>query len=389
MKRVILLGSTGSIGRNTIEVIKTLKEFKIVGLAAYTNHKLLEEQAKHYRPEAITIIDKDYYKSLRRNLRGINILYGEPGITKMMQMVDADILVGALASSLGIFGILKAIEKGMRICLATKEILVSFGEIIMQGTKKSGAKLIPIDSEHSAIYQCLEGKKISEVLNIILTASGGPFLNRKIKNVKKTDVLKHPVWKMGRKITVDSATMMNKGLEVIEAHHLFGLPLEKIKVAIHPEALCHSLVQFIDGSIICHLSTPDMRLPIQYALTAPDRLPSKIKYLDINKVKSLNFFSPDFKKFPCLGLAYEALKVGKSMPAVLNGANAEAVKLFLEDKIEFNEIPAIINKTMTNHTPKKGNIKDYLEAEKWAREFVEKKNGERLKKAIKAERRLT
>jgi len=206
----------------------------------------------------------------------------------------------------------------------------------MKKVKQLGVRLLPIDSEHSAIYQCLEGKNRKDVMNIILTASGGPFLKRSIKNVRKEDVLRHPVWKMGRKITVDSATMMNKGLEVIEAHHLFDFPASMIKVVIHPEAICHSLVQFKDGTMLAQMSTPDMKLPIQYALTAPHRLPSLTPYLDISKVKTLTFLAPDTKKFPCLHLAYSALETGKTMPAVINTANEEAIKLFLDDSIKFH-----------------------------------------------------
>jgi len=367
MKKVILLGSTGSIGCNAIDVMNSLKGFRIVGLAAYTNHGLLLKQAKEIKPDLVTIVKSKFYNHLKDNLKGIKVYYGEEGITEMVENSDADTIICALASSLGVYAILKAIDRKMRVCLATKEILVSFGELIMQRVKKNRVEVIPIDSEHSAIYQCLEGRDMKDLMRIILTASGGPFLNKPMKRVKKSDVLKHPVWKMGTKITVDSATMMNKGLEVIEAHHLFGLPAEKIDIVIHPEAICHSLVQFKDGSLLAQLSTPDMRLPIQYALTAPQRFSSRSKCLEIEKVKSLTFQTPDFKKFPCLSLAYEALHQGRSMPAVLNAANAAAVKLFLEDKIKFNDIPAIIAQIMDKHVPKTGNIEDYIQAEKWAK----------------------
>ena len=371
MKRVILLGSTGSIGNNTVEVIKTLKNFKIVGIATHTNHQSLLGQAAKLKPEAVAIINDKHYKNLKQSLKQTKVFCGEHGILELIQSLEAEILVAAFSSSVGIRGILKAIEKKMRICLATKEILVSFGDVVMRQVKRYGSTIIPIDSEHSAIYQCLEGRRKSDVMNIILTATGGPFLHRPIHNVNRKEVLKHPVWKMGKKITVDSATMMNKGLEVIEAHYLFDLPPEKIKIVIHPEALCHSLVQFVDGGILCQLSTPDMRLPIQYALTAPDRLPSKITYLDIKNIDTIHFSAPNNKKFPCLKLAYKALTIGKSMPTVLNGANAEAVKLFLEDRIKFDEIPAFIAKTMNQHKPCSGTIDNYIEAEKWAREYVQ------------------
>jgi 1-deoxy-D-xylulose-5-phosphate reductoisomerase len=368
MKRVIILGSTGSIGCNTIKVINDLKGYRVVGLAAYGNHKLLADQATQLKPKIITIIDRRHHKTLKTQSKRTRILCGEEGITEMVDTLDADAIICALASAIGIKGVLRAIDKKMDICLATKEILVNFGDIVMKRIKKNGVRLLPIDSEHSAIYQCLEGKNREDVMNIILTASGGPFLKKSIKNVRKEDVLRHPIWKMGRKITVDSATMMNKGLEVIEAHHLFGLPPKMIKVVIHPEAICHSLVQFKDGTMLGQMSTPDMKLPIQYALTAPHRLHSTTPYLDMRKVERLSFLAPNTRKFPCLGLAYSALETGRTMPAVLNTANEEAVKLFLDDKLKFHEIPKIIERVMKKHQPLDGGLDRYLGAINWARE---------------------
>lgn len=370
MKKVILLGSTGSIGRNAIKVIGKLKDHKIVGLAAYKNYKMLRCQTEQIKPRSITLVDKTHYNLLKAYKSNTKVFCGESGITEMIETTKADIVIVAFASAVGIYGIKKAIEKHLRLCLATKEVLVSFGDIIMTEAKRHKADIIPIDSEHSAIYQCLEGKNISDVKAILLTASGGPFLKKSIRNVKKHDVLTHPIWKMGAKITVDSATMMNKGLEVIEAHHLFHMPPERIKVVIHPEAICHSLVQFIDGTMLAQLSTPDMKLPIQYSLTAPERRASCVKYLDITEVKNLGFMRPDLKKFPCLSFAYRALAEGKSMPAVLNAANEEAVRLFLEDKIRFHRIPYIIKKVMEKHKPKKGSIKDYIAWATWAKQTV-------------------
>ena len=370
MKKAIILGSTGSIGRNSVEVITRLKEYKVVGLAAYGNHRLLASQASALKPKIVTIINQRHHKQLKAQLGRTKVLCGEEGITEMVDALDADTIICALASSLGIRGVIRAIEKKLDICLATKEILVNFGNIIMPSVRQLGVKLLPIDSEHSAIYQCLEGKRRADVMNIVLTASGGPFLKRSVRNVRKEEVLRHPVWKMGRKITVDSATMMNKGLEVIEAHHLFDFPAEMIKIVIHPEAICHSLVQFKDGTLLAQLSTPDMKLPIQYALTAPHRLPSATVYLDISKVKSMTFMPPDARKFPCLRLAYTALGIGKTMPAVMNTANEEVVKLFLEDIIKFHEIPEIIEKVMNEHEPVNGGIDHYLEAIDWAKKKV-------------------
>jgi 1-deoxy-D-xylulose-5-phosphate reductoisomerase len=371
MKRIILLGSTGSIGRNAIRVISSLQGYTIVGLAGYGNSALLIEQARKIRPRMVAIINKARCTQVQQQLPRTRVVCDEEGLIEMIDQVKADIIVCALATSVGIKGILKAIRRRMRVCLATKEILVSFGDIVMSAVKKHKTELLPIDSEHSAIYQCLEGRDHQDISNIFLTASGGPFLNRhSIKNVKKSDVLMHPVWKMGAKITVDSATMMNKGLEVIEAYHLFNVPIEKLKVVVHPEAICHSLVQFVDGSLIAQLSRPDMRLPIQYALTAPRRTPSIVKTLDIRDVPRLTFLRPDLKRFPCLGLAYDALKIGKSMPAVLNAANEEAVNQFLNNKLKYDQIPRIISTVMDHHTAKSGSLEQYIQAEHWARDYV-------------------
>ncbi|UCG30821.1 MAG: 1-deoxy-D-xylulose-5-phosphate reductoisomerase [candidate division WOR-3 bacterium] len=370
MKKVIILGSTGSIGRNAVQVIRNLPRYKIVGLAAYRNHRLLAQQAALVKPQIITLINKGQHRNLKRKLHRVKLLSGEDGIAEMIETLDADKIICALASSTGIRGIMRAIERRIELCLATKEILVNYGSLVMKKARKCRVRIIPIDSEHSAIYQCLEGRDRDGVMNIILTASGGPFLRKSLRNVRKKDVLNHPVWKMGKKITVDSATMMNKGLEVIEAYHLFGFPAHMIKVVIHPEAICHSLVQFKDGTMLAQLSTPDMRLPIQYALTAPDRIPSTTTYLDISQQKTLTFAAPNLKKFPCLDLAYRALDAGKTMPAVLNTANEEAVRLFLDDKIKFQHIPKIIEKVVAQHQPHEGNLDHYMQATMWAREKV-------------------
>jgi len=370
MKRVIILGSTGSIGCNAVKVLQRLKNYRVVGLAAYGNHRLLAEQAKQLHPKTVALVNEKYRGMLKNSIGRVKLLSGEHGIAEMVDALDADTIICAMSSSIGIRGVIRAIEKKMEICLATKEILVNFGSLVMKKVRKMHVRMIPIDSEHSALYQCLEGRNKKDVMNIILTASGGPFLRKSLKNVRKKDVLNHPVWKMGRKITVDSATMMNKGLEVIEAYHLFDFPANMIKIVIHPEAICHSLVQFKDGTLLAQLSTPDMRLPIQYALTAPDRRPSTTPYLDITKTKHLTFAAPDFKKFPCLGLAYHALDKGKTMPAVLNTANEEAVRLFLDDKIEFREIPVIIEKIIDKHQPRDGDLECYLEATAWAKDQV-------------------
>lgn len=370
MKKVIILGSTGIIGRNTIEVIRGLKGFEIVGLAAYRNLPRLTEQARRLESRYAVILEPTADRTRVLKTSKTSLLFGETGLLMMVEKSRADIMVFSLASAIGVSALLKGIEKRMRICLATKEILVSFGEIVMRRVQKYRGELFPIDSEHSAIFQCLRGESNAAIRRVFLTASGGPFLRKNLRNAGKADVLNHPVWKMGQKITVDSATMMNKGLEVIEAHHLFGLRPDQIKVVIHPEAICHSLVQFIDGSIKAQFSYPDMKLPIQYALTAPDRQSGQVRHIDMTHFQNLQFLEPDFNKFPALNLAYCALEIGKSMPAVLNGANAEAVNLFLEDKVKFVDIPEIIAKTMKSHLPRSGGIDDYFAAEKWAHEYV-------------------
>jgi len=373
MKKVIVFGSTGSIGLNTIEVLKNLNDYKITGLAAFSNYKLLIQQSQSLKPQCVALINEKYYNNVKKNLKDlkdIKIFCCESGLLEMIKKLEADILVAAFSSAIGIYAILQAIKKGMRICLATKEILVSFGEIVMKEVKKYNTAVIPVDSEHSAIYQCLEGRNISDVEKIILTASGGPFLSKPIKNVRRADVLKHPVWNMGKKITVDSATMMNKALEIIEAHYLFHIPAEKIKVVIHPEAICHSLVQFIDGTILGQFSRPDMKLPIQYALTTPERRSSLVKSVELDKIGQLNFLTPDYKKFPGINFAYHALNIGKSMPAVLNGANEAAVHAFLSGNLKFQDIPRVIKKAMVFHKPCAGNIEDYRRAEMWAKHFV-------------------
>lgn len=371
MKKIIILGSTGTIGRNTIDVVRKLKGYQIIGLAAYRNIGRLADQIALLKPQAAALIETRPGSPRVPPRIGTRLYFGADGLREMVEKSRADIMVCALSSTVGVTAVIRGIESGMRICLATKEILVSFGEIIMEIVRRHRTELIPVDSEHSAIYQCLRGESASEVRNIFLTASGGPFLHRRdIRKVRKSDVLRHPIWKMGQKITVDSATMMNKGLEIIEAHHLFGLPPEKIKVVIHPEAICHSLVQFVDGSIKAQFSYPDMKLPIQYALTMPFRRPAAIRHIDMSHFQNLSFLEPDFKKFPALGLAYRALRTGKSMLAVLNAANAKAVELFLEDKLKFSDITNVIEKTLKAHQPKKGGIMDYIAAEKWAHDYV-------------------
>lgn len=370
MKRVVILGSTGSIGRGAIQVIKRLAGYRIIGLAAYADQRRLIEQVKDVRPLFATLIQPP---AAGRALPGVKLrrfYTGSQGIRDMIDEAQADILVAALASAVGIEAIIGAIRRRMRICLATKELLVTYGPVIMREVRQCSTTLTPIDSEHSAIYQCLESRPARQVARLYLTASGGPLLHCSTRRVTKEQVLAHPVWKMGHKITVDSATMMNKGLEVIEAHHLFGVPFPRIKVVVHPEALCHSFVQFVDGSLLGQFSTPDMRLPIQYALTAPDRFPSPVPQLDVTRMGSLQFLAPHPRKFPCLELAYAAGRTGRTMPAVLNGANEAAVRLFLDSRIPFHKIPRLVEAAMNKHRPETPTIESCRQAEDWARRFT-------------------
>ncbi len=370
MKKVVIFGSTGSIGKNALRVIEGLPGFKIIGLAAYSNMKILHQQCEAIRPKSAAIVHEQTSRRFSGEFGAVKLLTGENGLNEMIDSLAPDILIFAFASAIGINALLTAISNRTRICLATKEVLVSYGGIVMPAVKKAGAELLPIDSEHSALYQCLEGRKRSDVRNLILTASGGPFLRKSPRNITKRKVLKHPVWRMGAKITVDSATMMNKGLEIIEAHHLFGFPGNRIKVVVHPEAVVHSMIEFSDGSVLAQLSPPDMRLPIQYAITSPQRRASNFPGIRLEIPMSLHFLPPDKDRFPCLELAYHALNIGRTMPAVMNAANEEVVKLFLEDKIKFTDIPGLISNVMQKHKARDGNIEVYRQAEDWARQMV-------------------
>ena len=372
-KKIVVLGSTGSIGINTLRVITRLRNrFQIVALAAKENINLLEKQIRKFHPEVLALANKKSAQELRGRFKSMKVLDGEEGLIEVARLKEADLVVSAIVGASGLIPTLEAIRAGKRVALANKEALVMAGEIVMQEVHKRGAEILPVDSEHSAIFQCLkkEGKK--KVSRIILTASGGPFLNfsfSRLKLVTPQEALRHPTWEMGKKITIDSATLMNKGLEVIEAHHLFGIDIDRIEVVIHKEAIVHSLVEFVDGTMLAHLGTPDMRLPIQYALTCPERLPNPLKRLDLVKIKKLTFQKPDTRKFPCLKLAYEAARIGGTAPAVLNAANEIAVSLFLKRKVGFMEIPEMIEKVLKRHKPiKNPTLNEILKADAWARE---------------------
>jgi len=376
MKKVAILGSTGSIGVNTVDVILSHSdEFKVVGLSANSNIKLLSEQVAKIRPTISCVSSSDTIKDFKALIgkAGTKVVSGLEGLVEIATHPDVDIVVMAIMGSASLTPLCEAIKAKKQIALANKEALVSAGEIVIDAAKKNKAKIIPVDSEHSAIFQCLNGKPKSELKNIYLTGSGGPLRklpHNSFDKLSPEEVTNHPTWRMGKKISVDSATLMNKGLEVIEAKWLFGTDLKKIEVLIHPESIIHSMVEFIDGSVLAQLSVPDMRLPIMYALGYPDRLVQKRSLrLDFKKVKNLTFEQPDMIRFPCLGLAYTAAKDAGTYPAVLNATNEEAVSSFLKGKIKFTKIPTIIEKILSKHKGIKGpELDDVLQADKWSRE---------------------
>jgi 1-deoxy-D-xylulose-5-phosphate reductoisomerase len=377
-KRIALLGSTGSIGVNALKVISCLRDkFEITALSAGSNIKALADQARRFDPKVLCVGDAALARKLKALVpSGIDILDGADGLEEIVSRTDVDIVIFAISGSSCIAPLVRAIKSGKRIALANKESLVSAGRIVMSLAKKNNVPIIPIDSEHSAIFQCLEGKR--PFLNkIYLTATGGPLLDipkNRFDSLSRKFILNHPKWKMGSKISVDSATMMNKGLEVIEARWLFDIEEKTIDVLVHPEAAVHSMIELIDGTVFAQISLPDMRLPIQYAITYPARLRSKVESLDFSKIKNLSFRKPDTDKFPCLKLAREALKKSGTYPAVLNAADEEAVKSYLGGRIKFSRIPAVIEKVLEHHkrSIKEPSIGDIMGAESWAREEIVK-----------------
>ncbi len=347
MKTLCILGSTGSIGKNSLEVIANFPDrFRVGYLTANNNIEQLRLQVERFKPRAVAVLSADAASELKRSTNGnLRVLSGEEGLIELVTSKDVDIVISSLVGFAGLRPTIEAIKCGKTVALANKETLVVAGEIITRLVREHNARLIPIDSEHSAILQCLAGEKPEHVARLILTASGGPFLHlekEEFHTVTVDAALRHPNWKMGNKITIDSATMMNKGLEVIEAHWLFNLPAEKIDVLVHPQSIIHSMVEFIDGSIKAQLGVPDMKIPIQYALTYPERAASEYKRVNFAQLKEMTFFKPDLQKFECLRLAYDALKTGGTAPAILNAANEVAVDLFLKNKISFDEIPMLI-----------------------------------------------
>ncbi|MEW6653230.1 MAG: 1-deoxy-D-xylulose-5-phosphate reductoisomerase [Bacteroidota bacterium] len=347
MKKLLVLGSTGSIGKSTIELARNFKDkFEIVGLSTNCSIDELEKQIAEFKTKAVVVKDKLQAEELKKRIGNkCEVLSGKEGLLDIAKRDNYDILVTALVGFAGLAPTIEAIKLKKRIALANKETLVVAGELIINLCKEYGAELIPVDSEHSAVFQCLTGEEQKHISKIILTASGGPFLNKckqEFDNVTIDEALNHPNWKMGNKITIDSATMMNKGLEVIEAFWLFQLPKEKIEVIVHPQSIIHSMVEFTDGSIKAQLSSPDMRLPILYALTYPQRFNYSSVLTDFKKIAQLTFFEPDFDKFVCLKIAYEAIEEGGTAPCILNAANEIAVDYFLKWKIKFSQIPELI-----------------------------------------------
>ena len=351
MKKLSILGSTGSIGTQTLDIIReNPKEFKIVALSTNKNIELLKKQIKEFKPELVCVFNEEKADELNADVSSYK---GMEGLIKAATADNIDTVINSLVGSIGVMPTYKAIKAKKDIALANKETLVTAGKIIMNEAKKDNIKLMPIDSEHSAIFQCLNGEDINAVNQIIITCSGGAFRDKtkeELKNLTAADALKHPTWNMGAKITIDCATLMNKGFEVIEAHFLYNLAYEKINVVIHPQSIIHSLVEFNDHSVIAQLGLPDMRIPIQYALTYPRRIKNNLAALDLTKISNLDFKKYDSGRFPCLAYAYEAGKIGGTMAAVMNAANEIAVAAFLENKIGFLDIPMIIKKAMEKHT---------------------------------------
>ncbi|MBX3288816.1 MAG: 1-deoxy-D-xylulose-5-phosphate reductoisomerase [Acidobacteria bacterium] len=376
MKGVSILGSTGSIGCNTLKVVRHLGDIRVTAMAAGRNMAKFAEQIAEFKPDLVSCTDEICAEQLERELHERNapapqIELGESGLVNVATHPEAETVVSATVGAVGFVPTLRAIEAGKRIALANKETLVMAGELMTDAARRSGAEILPVDSEHNAIHQCLRGERRDEVKRLILTASGGPFRTKtkeEIARATREQALNHPNWKMGEKITIDSATLMNKGLEVIEAKWLFGFDTDQISVIVHPQSVVHSMVEMVDGSIIAQLGVTDMKHPIQYALTWPDRKPNVLEPLNIGKLSELTFEEPDLERFPCLGLAYEALKAGGTMPAVLNAANEVAVQAFLDGKISLDRIAVINESVMREHTPTAANsLEDVVAADEWAR----------------------
>jgi 1-deoxy-D-xylulose-5-phosphate reductoisomerase len=375
---VAILGSTGSIGCNTFRVLEALgsEQFRVVALAAGRNVSILVEQIARHQPDLVSVENEEVAEQLKAELvkRGLpapQIVTGESGLVRVATHPEAECVVSATVGAVGFVPTLRALEAGKRVALANKETLVMAGELMTRAAEKSGAELLPVDSEHNALHQCLRGERRSEVRRIILTASGGPFRTRDkaaIGSATVAEALKHPTWNMGAKITIDSATLMNKGLEVIEAHWLFGFGADEINIVVHPESIVHSMIELVDGSVIAQMGITDMRHAIQYALTYPERYDSDLPPLDLARLSSLHFEEPDLERFPCISLAYRALRTGGTLPAAMNAANEEAVQAFIDEQVSFADIPQIIKTVMDEH--RTSDVKDLagvLDADRSAR----------------------
>jgi 1-deoxy-D-xylulose-5-phosphate reductoisomerase len=378
VKRIVILGSTGSIGSSTLDVVSRFPDrFQIVGLAAGSNDQILEDQIRTLQPKVVALSCPDAAKRLRARVGNVEVevLDGEPGLCEVARFPQCDLVISAIVGGAGLKPTLSAIQAGRPVALANKEPMVMAGQLMQQEAHKHGVTIFPIDSEHSAIFQSMEGHRKVDIRRVVITASGGPFWDwpaTDLQHVTPAQALKHPNWKMGAKITTDSATLMNKGLEVIEARWLFDLPASQIDVVIHRESIIHSLVEYCDGSVISQLGHPDMRTPISYAMNYPERVPLHPPLLDLGKIGKLTFFPPDSEKFPCLQLAYDALAGGAGLPATLNAANEVAVHAFLNNQIAFLDISKVIEETMTAYSPKPlSTIEDVLDVDQWARRTAE------------------
>ena len=375
VKGLSILGSTGSVGTNVLRIVDAFPgRFSVVGLSAGSNVERLGEQVARYRPRVVSVATAEARDALERkvDLRGVRVAVGQEGSVEVATHPEARTVVSSAVGAVGLVPTYRALQAGKDVALANKETLVMAGELMVARARERGGRLLPIDSEHCALHQCLDGRRPDEVRRLVLTASGGPFRTRAadtFHRVTPEEALNHPTWSMGRKITIDSATLMNKGLEVIEARWLFGVPKERVSVLIHPQSVVHSMVEFVDGTVLAQLGVTDMRLPIQYALSYPERWEAAIPGLDFTRALRLDFDVPDHDRFPCLRLAYDALTAGGSMPAVLNAANEEAVDAFLAGRIPFTAIAASIEEVMADHpaAPLRA-LDDVLAADAWARE---------------------
>jgi len=372
-KRIVVLGSTGSIGRQTLEMVRTHPQrLAVVGLAAGSNARALEAQAEEFEVGLLALADEGAAAELASSDR--RVFAGNDAACDLIKAAEPDLVVGAITGIAGLRPVLTALEAGVDCALANKEPLVAAGGIVTTAARQSGAQLLPIDSELSAIFQCLRGERAEEIEKILLTASGGPFADlsaQELAEVTPERALEHPTWRMGRKVTVDSATLANKGFEVFEMHWLFGVPVERIEVVVHHQSIIHSLAQFQDGSVIAQLGLPDMRVPIQFALLYPERVANELPRLSLAEIGTLTFAEPDTERFPCLRLAYAAARAGRSYPAVLNAADEEAVRLFLDGRIRFTQIPELIERALDEHEAFGMNaLADVERADAWARTYV-------------------